>query len=124
MSFDLFGGLPQSKSDYNYVLCHIYLSFVSAFIQFEICVGSDSLAFVGMDMINGSSGEFDSLYILFQIMEIVCVFLGSNWKWYFLFMVESSSGIWNYSFVLCVLGYLNIMISLICRTCGDERFRG
>lgn len=63
-------------------------------------------------------GEFDSLYILFQIMEIVCVFLGSNWKWYFLFLVESSSGIWNYSFILCVLGYLNYRISLICRTCG------
>lgn len=76
LSFDLFGGLPQSKSDYNYVLCPIYLSFVSAFIQFEICVGSDSLAFVGMDMINGSSANLILYIYCFKLWKLCVFFLG------------------------------------------------
>lgn len=100
------------------------MSFVSAFIRFDICVGLDSLAFVGMDMINGSSANLILyVYILFQLWKL-CVFflglIGNGISCFWLNQVVEFGII----VLFCVLGYLNYRISLICRTCGDERFHG
>lgn len=55
------------------------MSFVSAFIQFDVCVGSASLAFVGMDMIGFSANLI--LYIdihiyCFKLWKLCVFFLG------------------------------------------------
>jgi hypothetical protein len=65
---------------------YIYLSFVSAFIQFDVCVGSASLSFVGTDMIGFSANLILYIYC-FKLWKLGVFFIGSNWKWYFLFLV-------------------------------------
>lgn len=52
------------------------MSFVSAFIQFDVCVGSASLSFVGTDMIGFSANLILYIYIVSNYGNWVCFFLG------------------------------------------------